>query len=75
VSNGFLGKNVEALRDSAPGSKKLSRTQLARALGLDRSTVTKWALGVAGPRDVRRVAKVLGVSVAEVYAGKRGRSA
>jgi transcriptional regulator with XRE-family HTH domain len=75
VTTPHLGKNVEALRVSAPKSKRLSRPQLAKALNLDRSTVTKWALGVAEPRDVRPIADVLGVSIAEVYAGKRNRRA
>jgi transcriptional regulator with XRE-family HTH domain len=71
--NGLLGTHVERLRAAAPKDRRLSRTQLAAALEVDRSTVTKWALGKAGPRNVQRVADVLGVTVAEIYTGKRAR--
>jgi transcriptional regulator with XRE-family HTH domain len=68
-----LGERVEAVRAAAPANQRISRPALAGRLGLDRSTVTKWATGHGSPRDLEAVADVLGVTVAELYAGKRSR--
>lgn len=56
---------------SAPKGTRISRPELARALGLDRTTITKWATGHCSPRDLEAVARELGVSIAEIFAGKR----
>jgi transcriptional regulator with XRE-family HTH domain len=64
---------VEAVRMSAPKTERISRHELARLVGVDRSTPTHWASGRWSPRDLERVAKALGVSVAEIYAGRRDR--
>lgn len=74
----LLGHRVEIVRVR----RKISRTDLAKALNIDRSTVAKWAtLGVA-PRHPEEVAKALGVKVSEIFAArgkvqplKRGRPA
>lgn len=58
-----LGMRVEIVR----ARTKITRTELAVALGLDRSTVAKWATGQAAPRDLERVAQALGVAVSEIY--------
>jgi transcriptional regulator with XRE-family HTH domain len=68
-----LGQRVERIRATAPEHERLSRPDLARRLGLDRSAVTHWALGNSSPRDIEAVASVLGVTVAEIYAGRRDR--
>lgn len=59
-----LGQRVDIVRASVG----ISRAKLAAALDLDRSTVTKWATGVASPRDIEAVAKELGVPVALIFA-------
>lgn len=58
-----LGQRVDLVRESVG----VSRTQLAKDLGLDRSTVTKWASGSASPRDIEAVAERLGVPVAVFF--------
>lgn len=58
-----IGVRVDIVRDR----QKITRTNLAKALGLDRSTVAKWATGVAAPRDLEAVARVLGVPVGDIY--------
>lgn len=60
----------------------VSRDALARKLGLNRSTVVKWATRGYAPRDLEAVAEALKVDVASIYAArgkvrplKRGRRA
>lgn len=60
-----IGQRVELVRRQRGA---LTRTELAAQLDVDRSTVTKWATGKASPRDLEQVAKILGVSVADIYA-------
>lgn len=47
--------------------KGIGRPELARYLGLDRSTLAKWASGDNSPRKLEAVAEALGVTVAEIY--------
>lgn len=61
-----LGKRVEIVR----ARSGISRTALAEALNLDRSTVAKWAAGESAPRDLEAVAVALNSSVAEIYAAR-----
>lgn len=74
----LLGHQVEIVR----ARRGISRSKLAKLLGLDRSTVVKWATVGASPRDPRAVAKALGVNLAEIFSArgkvkplKRGRPA
>ncbi len=64
-----LGHRVEIVR----AAKGISRPELAERLGIDRSTVTKWATLGTAPRDIEAVARELGVSVAEIFAAKPAR--
>lgn len=64
VSTPKLGHRVEVVR----AAKGISRSELAAALEVDRSTVTKWATLGTAPRDIEAVAKVLGVDVAAIFA-------
>lgn len=72
---GTLGQRVEAVRLTAPAAARISRSQLARLLGVDRSTIANWALGRCSPRDPEAVARVLGVTMDELFAGRRSRRA
>jgi len=74
-----LGERVEIIRSKiekaqreagVTGDKVLTRPRLAQKLGLDRSAVTKWATGEGSPRDPEAVARAMGVTVAELYAGR-----
>lgn len=59
-----IGHRVEHVR----AAHKVSRPKLALALGLDRSTVTKWATDGTAPRDLNEVAAALGVDVSAFFA-------
>lgn len=61
-----LGHRVEIVR----ARRGISRTKLAKALGIDRSTVVKWATIGASPRDPEAVAKALGVDIGDIYAAR-----
>lgn len=61
-----IGHRVDIVR----ARKGMSRPALAALLGVDRSTVTKWATTGSGPRDIEQVAAALKVSVAEIYAAR-----
>ena len=52
-----IGHRVERVRLA----RKVSRPKLAERLGLDRSTVTKWATEGTTPRDLNAVADALDV--------------
>lgn len=59
-----LGHRVDIVRES----KGVTRPELAARLKVDRTTVIKWGTEGSAPRDIERVAKVLGVTVAEIFA-------
>ena len=66
MSTPTLGHRVDIVR----ARRGITRTALAVALGLDRSTVTKWSTTGSAPRDIEAVAKALGVGVAEIFAAR-----
>jgi transcriptional regulator with XRE-family HTH domain len=74
-----IGHRVEHVR----AERGVSRSKLALDLGLDRSTVTKWATDGTTPRDLNAVAAALGVDpsaffapdVTEALSGKRTKRA
>ena len=47
----------------------MSQEDLADVLGIDKTSVSHWELGMSAPKHRRldRVARALGVSVAELY--------
>lgn len=53
--------------------KQLSQTQLAQLLGVTNKAVSKWENGASKPNTnlIPRLAEILGVSVEELFAGKR----
>ena len=59
-----IGHRVEFVRKA----RKVSRPDLAKALDLDRSTVTKWATVGTTPQDLNATADALGVDVAAFFA-------
>lgn len=61
-----LGQRVEIMRIK----KRISRTELARRLGLSRTAPAKWAAGESAPRDIEAVAAALRTSVALIYAAR-----
>jgi len=52
--------------------EKISQAEIARQLGVDRSTVSAWKLGKAEPSldMIHRLAEVLAISPAELLGGK-----
>lgn len=50
----------------------LTQRELARRVGVDRSTVTKWELGISAPkaRDIPRLATELNCSTDELLRGE-----
>lgn len=61
-----IGVRVDIVRSR----QGVSRTELAELLGVDRSTVTKWATTGSAPRDIEAVARALATTVAEIFAAR-----
>lgn len=60
-----MGEKIRALREA----KGLSQNDLAEALGIDQSAVSKWESGKAEPTlfNVRRLANILGVEPGALF--------
>lgn len=61
-------EGLKRLREKAG----ITQAALAGALGVDRTTVTKWEIGRSFPRAelLPKLAAVLGCEIGELYAGK-----
>ena len=60
--------NLKKLRTKAG----LLQSDIAKALGVDRSTVAKWETGIGMPRasQLPKLAKTLGCSISELFGEK-----
>lgn len=69
-----VARKIRALRQSQAGGKGISQEALARGVGVQTNTVSRWETGTYKPsiEDLERLARFFGVSILEFFPKQEG---